>query len=691
MSPWRALSDFYFILHRCRFAFLLVGAAGIAVLATDQGQELFRTLGEDLGSFSGWLRVAALGLATLFLALQTWYFGRVVLSFGLGEGKPSARIRTLATWVPRGLGVSTLLLVAAGFGVVALNSAAGGPRPALSLLALSWFLLAGGFLCFVYFRRRLLARVSKNPEIRTVPVSRYRALPDLHRETKVALAIALAVDLVAIVAFTLFPVSLGPSVGALAITFAAAGAWMLPAAAAAHGSHQSRLPLLLFLAAWVVLISPFNDNHQVTTLRKPVAARMDLHHRFHDWLCALTKTEENPTVYFVATEGGGIRAAYWTAGLLGRIEDEHPGFANHTFAISSVSGGSLGAGVFAAALADRSEHLGTGKPLGETARGVLGHDFLSPTVAKLLYPDLLARFIPWRIPFFDRATAVEEVWARRWKETTGTDRFRQAFTSLWTEPGAHNVPLVLLNAAWVEGGNRFLIAPTPGGALFEDARDGLSVIGEELSLATSVHLSARFPYVSPAATVQQDGRTWGHVVDGGYFENSGAATALDVLDLALRTTDCGCFTPAVVVIQYRDDPDGQGSRREEQSAVRDCPALTGAPAPLVWVPDLLAPPVTLINTRDARARSSMDTLLDRTRIAHGTPICALLYQLPGELHLPLGWLLSNEAQAELDKKLSLIDLSAFSSASGAPKRTCRPKGEGFPPQDLSHLWERFIA
>ncbi len=38
----------------------------------------------------------------------------------------------------------------------------------------------------------------------------------------------------------------------------------------------------------------------------------------------------------VATEGGGIRAAYWTATVLSELHDRVPGFAEHCFAIGWV-------------------------------------------------------------------------------------------------------------------------------------------------------------------------------------------------------------------------------------------------------------------------------------------------------------------------------------------------------------------
>ena len=48
--------------------------------------------------------------------------------------------------------------------------------------------------------------------------------------------------------------------------------------------------------------------------------------------------------------------------------------------------------------------------------------------------------------------------------------------------------------------------------------------GSNLSLATAAILSSRFPYVSPAGKVGSN-----YYVDGGYFDNSGAGTILELL------------------------------------------------------------------------------------------------------------------------------------------------------------------
>jgi 6-phosphogluconolactonase/glucosamine-6-phosphate isomerase/deaminase len=61
-------------------------------------------------------------------------------------------------------------------------------------------------------------------------------------------------------------------------------------------------------------------------------------------------------VFVVSAAGGGIYAASIAALFLARMQDECPTFAQHVFAISSVSGGSLGAGIFNSLAKQRAEN-----------------------------------------------------------------------------------------------------------------------------------------------------------------------------------------------------------------------------------------------------------------------------------------------------------------------------------------------
>jgi hypothetical protein len=212
---------------------------------------------------------------------------------------------------------------------------------------------------------------------------------------------------------------------------------------------------------------------------------------------------------------------------------------------------------------------------------------------------------------------------------------------LWGAGGVGRSPLpaLLLNATRVETGTRLVVSPIMVDATsFAEAGDALSAVtagrGQDLPLVTAAHLSARFPYISPAGRFRG-----GHVVDGGYFENSGAATALDVL-AGLGDAAFADVEPVVVRItnSFPPSPHGAGTREDR------------------WANDLLAPPRTLLRTRDARGVNSARELDRAVRLRH-PPGCAITVALGGQeaVNPPLSWVLSRATRRALDAQLALAE------------------------------------
>jgi len=114
------------------------------------------------------------------------------------------------------------------------------------------------------------------------------------------------------------------------------------------------------------------------------------------WYMVNRNAQGQATMILVASAGGGIRAAEWTAAILHRLDSALPNFSNELFAVSSVSGGSLGALLFKAGLTERE----SGKSckgdltLEECSRKILERDYLGPIFATWLSRDLLAGLAP---------------------------------------------------------------------------------------------------------------------------------------------------------------------------------------------------------------------------------------------------------------------------------------------------------
>jgi hypothetical protein len=209
-------------------------------------------------------------------------------------------------------------------------------------------------------------------------------------------------------------------------------------------SRLTRIPLgaLLILMLLVSSATNWNDNHGVRLVSTEHMFERDLPSdlgqgatragQFDVWLenrqdWADFAGKPYP-VFVIATEGGGLRAAYFTARVLAALQDRCPSFAEHIYGISGVSGGSVGAAVFAAHMrltprpsAGSPCFASSGAPTG-TSRlvdSVLRTDFLTPTLARLLFTDAMQQFAPWDIWRTDRADALDLTLQRRWNAVTG--------------------------------------------------------------------------------------------------------------------------------------------------------------------------------------------------------------------------------------------------------------------------------
>jgi hypothetical protein len=297
------------------------------------------------------------------------------------------------------------------------------------------------------------------------------------------------------------------------------------------------------------------------------------------------------------------------------------------------------------------------------SRSMLGKDFLSPALAYFLFPDLIQRFLPFPVGFFDRATALEESMERGWKSTFKTSNYFAApFDSLWAGPGpAWRVPALFLNGTWAENGWRLISAPVGFGEDEVSAARNVSAMADHpLRLSTAAHVSARFTYVSPAGTLVRDGKLAGHVVDGGYFENSGAATSAEILNAARKVLDSTGYryargsesvpvVPTVLVIRFEPRP-AKGRLTLTSGPV---------PAPQAFLKETTVPLRTLLKTRSARGDYSLDAIrgqisrvasLQRGPAPKARVIEAVLRE--SQAPLPLGWSLSQVAQEEMAVQLT---------------------------------------
>ncbi|MCL8383113.1 hypothetical protein [Xanthobacter aminoxidans] len=294
-----------------------------------------------------------------------------------------------------------------------------------------------------------------------------------------------------------------------------------------------------------------------------------------------------------ARDDGRFSAAIQS--VLDGQERQGKNVATHLFALSGVSGGSYGAAVVAAALSART---GTAPPCPTEApahwfggaihgwrdclESMTADDFLTATFFGLAFHDQVQLFLR------DRAALLEEAWEAsfaRHVAAAGANagpgaarRLSEPFLGAPRDP-EHWVPYLVLNGTSVETGQRIIttdILPTyaassrcPSGGptaecpIFTHAIDFHSLVRSDLDvrLSTAATNSARFPVISPPGSIYQvDTDVVDRIVDGGYFENFGAESALELAQAMVDVEPA--LAPFVLVVS--NDP--QSVLTEERTA-----------------------------------------------------------------------------------------------------------------------------
>ncbi len=258
-------------------------------------------------------------------------------------------------------------------------------------------------------------------------------------------------------------------------------------------------------------------------------------------------------VFIIAAEGGGIYAASAASLFLAKVQQDAPHFADHVFAISGVSGGAIGSTIFHAlykAAAASSGPVESPKSLIDEVTSIMEDDHLSPVVGAI-FPEMLgapAGRAESLVASFTRSVAA--------RDRPAAQELDAPFSKHWDFDA--RAPALVLNATWVETGFRVAFAPFHLHAVdeslfsFSDEKmpDENCPQNEQqgcVSLIEAAAVSARFPLMLPPFSVAladtgpaeagkeaargdpqaKADRSW-NFVDGGYADNSGATTALDL-------------------------------------------------------------------------------------------------------------------------------------------------------------------
>ncbi len=565
------------------FVLSLVLVPSLILIFLSQGQDLVRSLGEG----RLWVRKTVFAISLLFLGLQAWFWTRMIVTSNYGTDRSKWFPRPLLEWGPRVIGIVPFLGVAISL----------FRTPEVDHYLVSGLVVLGAvFFAFLVWRQDLAAQFA----------------PSLGARNYAVLGLALAAATMGLASWD--PVRFAWSLGPPAVVFLGLGLIIPPVVVAIQFGTAFRIPVTLLLLIWAGVISTWMDNHAVGRRAfvpelhsADLSKRTDLDHAYEQWKKAQGMVGSNRlTMVLVAAEGGASRAGYWTANVLSALHDKTRGsFAKHMFAINSVSGGSVGAVGYVAML-----HSGDGvdsTTLRNRLLGFAGEDALSPTLAGMLYTDLLQRFLP--VPFLpDRAEGLERAWERAWASNCAKEDkqchalLSGPFLDLGpTGDGAWR-PIPIVQGAGEESGRRILTSRLELKPTELDADDFYEITGSDVAVSTAIHNGARFPWVSPAGTLLKDGESQGHILDGGYCDNAGAETIRELV----RAIENGPAKAAhdqihfiVVVIAYRE---ATKNAEPASAAVTGPPgneaqALGRTSAAYYFMNEVLAPFVGLFQSR----------------------------------------------------------------------------------------------
>lgn len=553
---WRkSLDPVLQVLFLARFGLLMSLTVCALIAIPPQAVDAMRVLAEDASR--QWWRPIYLFFAALLVCLYLWGSIRVVFRIRLrppAEREPF--VLHVSRHLPRLVGALPLLaiaLVCVRARITVQNAGATTPNTML------WLFTGTALLAAIAFYSTLI-------------VEERRLDPKFVRLAKFGLLASTPLAVAAFLVFT-FASETARHLGPMTIVLLAAVVWITFGTLLAYLGTVLRLPLVLFvlLLAVVWSVLDWNDNHALRHLSVDSSSPLpDISIEFARWLDKRADANEYESypVFIVSAEGGGLYAAYFTAMVLSSLQDENPAFARHVFAISAVSGGSLGAAVFAGIASQEAHnqiHVSDqkGERFQDVADRILSRDFLSPLLAAGLFPDTLQRFVPFPMQVASRARALERGFESAWTAeaqmhpTWNDQLFSDAFYELWTDFASGATPALLLNTTEVETGQRMVICNLrPDDRLYSESPNrtegnaAIRTLAEVAldanpPLSTAVGLSARFPFITPAgylmtkpesAPATESGRRKQRFVDGGYFDNSGAATLADVL-IAMHFVD----------------------------------------------------------------------------------------------------------------------------------------------------------
>jgi hypothetical protein len=371
-----------------------------------------------------------------------------------------------------------------------------------------------------------------------------------------------SIAIISIALFVFAPTGLYEKIGATAFICMGFACWIVVYTIiewiTRKGIAGVQIPFKTLLFSYLLIVSYQNNDHPFRLIKNAeTETRPSLDQYLQKWVAERPEMlVDGNTLYpiFIAAEGGALRTGCFSAMALASIQDSFPEFKNRIFCFSSVSGGTIGTAFFNA-LCQQSIAAGTYKA---TTKKFFEYDFLSPVTAKIAFGEPFNWMWFNNIQKCDRVIALEKAWEASWRNIQQKDR------CFWQEGFRHNfqkyknMPAHFINTTEVENGRRAIIAPVCiDSFIFTNTTDLCQFIkpNEDIPYSTAAGLSSRFPLISPAGFYKNTtGRDRSrHFVDGGYYENKGDITLLEIIKYVQTHNQGYVIKPIVIQLSFGDE------------------------------------------------------------------------------------------------------------------------------------------
>jgi hypothetical protein len=459
----------------------------------------------------------------------------------------------------------------------------------------------------------------------------------------------------------------------------------------------SRPPVLGALVLLTVATTYLLHLHTVRVVDADLPKRENLTGFFKSWAEACAPKQGPVRPIIVAVSGGASRAAVWGAQVLQDVEEASVPGGPAVFAVSSVSGGSLGVAGYMALLAGMKDgercaadsRDARHKRVALLAKAPLGDDVLSALLAGGLAVDLprallspfafvVRGFVGEQPRGGDRAEAIERAFERLWDKPWTEEAklsFSDRFLSLFYDGTTlrRGMPLWIANGTGVSNGSRLLTLPVDKSQWpFHSARDTLALLDADVPISTAINNTARFPYLEPSGELLKRkspqalaehsllGRFWHQVrlgkrgapeiIDGGYFENEGLQTALELATWLEKEGKKALDGREVwpIIVQATADGDARLTLEDvvRWNSVAGDPGKAPGVSPAF---QFMAPISGLYNVRGGHSA----VLLWAAQGAYKTSF--VHFMLPGVdgRDVPLNWVLSSDTTSQIRKATSV--------------------------------------